>query len=68
VISGSSHGLRGGSWLYDASDLRASDRNRDGGTTFEDFTVGFRGASVPEPTCLVLTMPASVAMFARRKR
>jgi formylglycine-generating enzyme len=70
VISGSSRGLRGGSWnlsfpfeLF----LRASSPYGND-PTFETYDVGFRVASVPEPSGLVLTMLASVVMAARRKR
>ena len=65
--SGSSRGLRGGSWLNNENFLRASFRGSDG-PTVENGLVGFRVASVPEPTCLVLTMLASGVMLLRRKR
>jgi formylglycine-generating enzyme len=67
VISGSSRGLRGGSWDFAEIDLRASNSNGVG-PSLEDSSVGFRVASVPEPTSLVLTMLAAGVMFARRKR
>ena len=67
VISGSSRGLRGGSWGNSSDDLPASGRIGNGPAGEYGF-VGFRVASVPEPTSLVLTMLASGVMFARRKR
>ena len=67
VISGSSRGLRGGSFLDDEYDLRASSRFNFG-PTGEDYNIGFRVASVPEPTSLLLTMLAGGVMLARRKR
>ena len=67
VISGSSRGLRGGSWDGDSDDLPASNRFNNG-PAVEYNNVGFRVASVPEPTCLVLTMFAGSLMLARRKR
>ena len=67
VISGSSRGLRGGSWGGTSLLLPASFRN-GGGPTSESSDVGFRVASVPEPTCLVLTMLAGSWMLSRRKR
>jgi len=67
VISGSSRGLRGGSWSGGEGGLRSSGRG-NGGPTVGSNIVGFRVASVPEPTSLVLTMLAGSVMFARRKR
>jgi sulfatase modifying factor 1 len=68
VISGSSRGLRGGAWnaRFDNS-LRSSSRlNYD--PTFENLNIGFRVASVPEPTSIVLSMFAGGMMLIRRKR
>jgi formylglycine-generating enzyme required for sulfatase activity len=67
VTSGSSRGLRGGSFGNLENSLRASDRT-NGGPTNESGTIGFRVASVPEPTSLLLTMLAGGVMLARRKR
>jgi formylglycine-generating enzyme required for sulfatase activity len=67
VISGSSRGLRGGSLSSSEVNLRASGRgNVDPSGEFNN--IGFRVASVPEPTSLVLTMLAGSAMLIRRKR
>jgi formylglycine-generating enzyme required for sulfatase activity len=54
VISGSSRGLRGGSFsgIFE-SDLRSSSRNGSGVPTNENGSIGFRVASVPEPTSLL---------------
>jgi formylglycine-generating enzyme len=68
VISGSSRGLRGGSWVGNESLLRASDRYDDDPEVEGFGVVGFRVASVPEPSGLVLTILASGMIFARRKR
>jgi len=69
VISGSFRGLRGGSWdsFYGVFVLRSSGR---GGLdpSFEDLLIGFRVASVPEPTSVVLAMVASGMLLVRRKR
>jgi hypothetical protein len=65
--SGSSRGLRGGSWSIDELLLRASIRLSFVPSNENNF-VGFRVASVPEPTSLVLTMLAGGMMLARRKR
>jgi formylglycine-generating enzyme required for sulfatase activity len=67
VMSGSSRGLRGGSFLDLEGGLRASDRSYDD-PSYENFLIGFRVASVPEPTSLLLTMLAGGVMLARRKR
>jgi formylglycine-generating enzyme required for sulfatase activity len=67
VISGSSRGLRGGSFIHSENDLRSSNRY-DNVPTDENFFIGFRVASVPEPTSMVLTMLAGGVMLARRKR
>ena len=75
VISGSSRGLRGGSWNNNdnnswnsfTDNVRSSNRvTNSPGNTYND--VGFRVASVPEPTSLLLTMLAGGVMLARRKR
>ena len=67
VISGSSRGLRGGSWDFFDSGLASSFRLVSDPSSVYGF-VGFRVASVPEPTSLLLTMLAGGVMLARRKR
>jgi formylglycine-generating enzyme required for sulfatase activity len=67
VISGSSRGLRGGSFNSNEDDLRSSTRNNNDPSN-ETISFGFRVASVPEPTSLLLTMLAGGVMLARRKR
>jgi formylglycine-generating enzyme required for sulfatase activity len=67
VISGSSRGQRGGSFNLGGTFLRSSSRTNSGPTD-EYGSVGFRVASVPEPTSLLLTMLAGGVMLARRKR
>ena len=67
AVIGSSRGLRGGSFNDGEGNLRASSRNGNVPTD-ERNTVGFRVASVPEPTSMVLTMLASGVMLIRRKR
>ncbi len=55
LISGSFPGLRGGSWSSGSNNLRASVRFSVSPSD-ADLNVGFRVASIPEPTtmCLVL--------------
>jgi sulfatase modifying factor 1 len=67
VISGSSRGLRGGSLSNDEFYLRASYRDNSGPMDESDL-VGFRVASVPEPTSMVLSMLAGGMMLIRRRR
>ena len=67
VISGSSRGLRGGSWIDLVYYLQSSNRN-DIDPSYEDNYIGFRVASVPEPTSVVLAMVASGMLLIRRKR
>jgi formylglycine-generating enzyme required for sulfatase activity len=67
VISMTSRGLRGGSWYLGSGDTSSS-ITFDGAPTGESEYVGFRVASVPEPTSIFLTMLASGVMLIRRKR
>jgi formylglycine-generating enzyme required for sulfatase activity len=72
VIDGYARGLRGGAWyagslFYGGLDLHSLDRSINDPTS-ERFNLGFRVASVPEPTSLLLTMLAGGVMLARRKR
>jgi formylglycine-generating enzyme required for sulfatase activity len=53
VISGSSRGLRGGSFYNFGSSLRSSGRYNSAPSFELDGGVGFRVASVPEPTSLL---------------
>ena len=64
---GSWRGLRGGSWAdFDLSLESTGSWGYD--PWLENNTIGFRLASVPEPSSLVLTMLASGVMLIRRKR
>ena len=67
VISGSERGTRGGSWDETETNQRASVKSNID-PTYEAFWVGFRVASVPEPSALVLSMLASAGIMIRRKR
>jgi formylglycine-generating enzyme required for sulfatase activity len=67
VISGSSRGLRGGSWDYNVGAFASYSRVAIN-PSLELNTIGFRLASVPEPSSLVLTMLASGVVLIRRKR
>ena len=69
AVTSSSRGLRGGSWFYDVGDLRSSFRSSSV-PTLEGVTVGFRVASVPEPStyALLLMTGAGALWLARRRR
>ena len=67
AVSGSSRGLRGGSWNNFVFSLASSLRN-DFGPSGENSYFGFRLASVPEPSSLVLSVLASGVVLLRRKR
>jgi formylglycine-generating enzyme required for sulfatase activity len=67
AVTSLSRGVRGGSFDGGENGLRASyslifDSQHEGNS------IGFRVASVPEPTSLLLTMLAGGVMLARRKR
>lgn len=65
LISGSFRGSRGGSWNYGANLLRASYRSFPDPP--ESNTVGFRVATVPEPSTLMLLYFGSLAVLWRRR-
>jgi formylglycine-generating enzyme required for sulfatase activity len=70
VISGSSRGLRGGSWANHDGNLASSLGSLPFAPSDGPYdNIGFRLASaVPEPSSLVLTMLASGVVLLRRKR
>jgi formylglycine-generating enzyme len=59
--------LRGGSWDVFEDNLRSSDR-LGSDPSYESNVVGFRVASVPEPSSILLTMLFTAAIAVRRKR
>jgi formylglycine-generating enzyme required for sulfatase activity len=67
AVLGSSRGLRGGSWGVDSNLLPASNRNVNSPTN-EDLLLGFRVASVPEPSALLLVSIAAGVLLTRRRR
>ena len=65
VVSDSARGRRGGSWDLNGGSLAS----RGGAVPLAaGSSLGFRVASVPEPSCLVLTILASGLWVTRRKR
>jgi sulfatase modifying factor 1 len=67
AVIGSSRGLRGGALFGSDNNLRSSNRSSYD-PTGEDNNIGFRVASVPEPTSILLSMLAGGMMLIRRKR
>jgi len=67
AVIGSSRGLRGGSWDNLSVNLPASNRI-DVTPTDEYDSVGFRVASVPEPSALLLVSIAAGVLLTRRRR
>ena len=60
-------GLRGGNWYNDSEyDLRSSNRY-NGSPTYSVDDVGFRVASVPEPSAAMLMISAGMLALARRR-
>jgi formylglycine-generating enzyme required for sulfatase activity len=68
AVIGSSRGLRGGSWNDTTTGLAASDRDTSLVPSFGLNDVGFRVASVPEPSALLLTMLSASVLLTRRRR
>jgi len=68
VIRSSVRGLRGGSWGDSSDILRADFRFDIRIPTGEFISVGFRVASIPEPSTLLLGALASVGLLLRRRR
>jgi len=66
-FSSENRAILGGSWTNTENNLRASNRNVSTPTTSVG-TVGFRVASVPEPSSTMLILSASLLALARRRR
>ena len=60
--------LRGGSWNLDSNFLDASTRLSLVPTTYENASIGFRVASVPEPSSLSLLLAGGVVLLAGRRK
>jgi hypothetical protein len=59
--------FRGGYWNSNESNLRASSRNYNAPSVV-DYSVGFRVASVPEPSALAILLVGLLALLGRRSR
>ena len=67
LISGSSRGLRGSAWNLNSDDMRSSARNIANPTFERDF-IGFRVATVPEPSTAALGIVGCALMWVLRRR
>ena len=68
AVSGSSRGLRGSGWSFSALGLSSGIYANPGPPAIEHPAIGFRVATVPEPSGVVLTLLASGLWVTRRKR
>lgn len=68
TVTGSSRVLRGGTWASDESGLRSSLRESNDPSMVGDYVYGFRVASVPEPSPILLAMCFSGMLLIKRKR
>jgi len=66
-VSSEGRAVRGGSWLAPASSLQSSIRLNSTPSSASN-TIGFRVASVPEPSSTVLTIGPCLMFLARRRR
>jgi len=68
TLIGGSRGVRGGSFSFSDGTLRAAGRNGTG-PAGEDYHVGFRVASIPEPgSVALLALGAGMAVAVRRRK
>ena len=65
--SSKNRAFRGGFWFFSEFGLRSSIRSSDS-PTGSGTNLGFRVASVPEPSCTVLMISAGLLALARRRR
>jgi formylglycine-generating enzyme required for sulfatase activity len=69
VVNSSRRGVRGGEWNDNAIPLQASFRSSEDPTTAFEFTdIGFRVASIPEPSTAALLFIGSLATILPRRR
>jgi formylglycine-generating enzyme len=66
VIGGTSRGLRGGSWNGNPSGLDSSSSANGDPTLAEESYIGFRVATVPEPTSAILLLCGASMLLRRR--
>jgi len=66
--SSSARGVRGGFWNNDSNDLLSSNRNDADPLSEGNLSFGFRVASIPEPSTMLLGVLATVGFMIRRRR
>ena len=67
IKTGAARGLRGGAWNGDSSNLTAFNSNSDS-PTLEIDNIGFRLASIPEPSTGLLVLTGLCGLALRRRR
>lgn len=67
AVSSSARGVRGGNWLDDSNFLSSSSRSSVFFPTSENALIGFRVASIPEPSTIFLAASAAVGLLVWRK-
>jgi formylglycine-generating enzyme required for sulfatase activity len=68
AVIGSNRGRRGGSWINNIEAYMQSSVRSDSSPTFEHVNLGFRVASVPEPSTAVLMLLGGGAYWLVRRR
>lgn len=68
LVIASLRGLRGGSWISSSSNSLAASTRSDGIPIIENSTIGFRLATIPEPSAFILSILFSSILANRRKR
>ena len=66
--SDGNRGIRGGGWSRSASNLQSSFRGVGDPPSYSYYSIGFRVASVPEPSSMILMIGPSLMFLARRRR
>jgi formylglycine-generating enzyme required for sulfatase activity len=66
--TGSSRGIRNGSWATIGETNLMSSTRQTGAPENENRTIGFRLASIPEPSTTLLTLVFTTGLLCRRKR
>lgn len=67
-VTGSTRGLRGSTWYNSGDDLLQSSYRSNPDPTYEANSIGFRVASVPEPSTAVLVLMGAGALYFWKRR
>ena len=68
VFDSSKRGWRGGSFYYDRSHTAASDRSYSFDPRIDDYSLGFRVVSIPEPTSILLLGLGGAGLILRNRK